>query len=117
MNSNLDYLTESLPNIISKFGFDLVIIDYPSTPLYEVILSESEVILFEDPSIPYKKESRDSISERVHLVKNISQFCYKIEKYINGSLRKKSKSTSFVNDYVFNDNTFDFYQDFYKIIR
>ena len=32
-------------------------------------------------------------------------------------VKKKSKSTSFVNDYVFNDNTFDFYQDFYKIIR
>ena len=70
----------------------LVILDQFSTPLYEIIYSECEIICFLNPLCNIKKIHYQSLKKRVHFVRNIEEFKIKMNEYNTGSLKLKYNS-------------------------
>ena len=90
-------------NIIKAFQKikpKIIIFDYISTPLYELVNSDSEIILFLDKYNYPKKDVLKSLNKRLFLVNNIKQMNTCLNLILKNKMSKK------VNN--------EFYEKYYK---
>lgn len=76
-----------------------VIIEQPSTPLYEILHLDIEIFLLEDNIFPFEPDALNELLKRVHFFKNTSELLNALSKFINGTLKAKRDNT-FFNHYV-----------------
>ena len=60
-------------DILRKFDPLLIIMCYPSTPLYEVLDSKASIFLLNDPLSPFSASSKSLLEQRVHLFDTFEQ--------------------------------------------
>ena len=78
----------------------IIIFDYISTPFYELINSDSEIIVFLDKYNYPKKDVLISLKKRVHIVNSVKEMNFFINKILNSKILKN------INQ--------EFYNSFYK---
>ena len=95
VDSNMDlnsFLQKKLPKAI--------LIEYPSTPLYECLHLDIEIFLMNDPTLPYEEYALKDICKRVHYAESVEEMIKKINSFVNGKLESK-RDNSFFNHYVY----------------
>ena len=96
--------------MIKAFTFvkpQIIIFDSFSTPIYELLNSKSELIVFIDKLNPLKRDALKSLKERCFLVSSIKD----LNKAINLIERKKSNkimNRSFFDKFYKNKNNFKY---------
>jgi hypothetical protein len=95
---------KSLNEILNEVLPKCVIIEIMSTPLYEIISMDVEIILFVRETDKVTNKALGMLNKRVHIVKNINEFYKVFEKYIDGNLCIK-RDNSYQNYYVRKDRT------------
>lgn len=98
---NLTFIHNTrLDNFLENYFPKAVIIEYPSTPLYELMELDVEIFLFNDPTIPYEEMALKQLQKRVHYVNNIRELQVKLDAFLKGRLLPKRDKT-FYNHYVY----------------
>ena len=87
----IDYLKKSVPG--------LIVFDLPSTPLYEVLQTNSQVILFLDSVNPFTEEALTLLDKRVHICRSIDQIKSCIQNFVSSTLELKYNN-EYYNRYV-----------------
>ena len=95
---NLKTITGSISNALKELSPRVIICDSLSTPVYEMMLSNSEIILFLDPENLPKKDVMSLISKRVFLVKTIKEMRLALVK-INQRNKLKAKNEEFIKKF------------------
>ena len=97
---NIDFIFNiSLTNYIKKSVPGLIIFDLPSTPLYEVLQTNSQVILFLDSVNPFTEEALNLLNKRVHVCRSIDQIKSCIQNFVSSTLELKYNN-EYNNRYV-----------------
>ena len=87
---NINYILNTpLKSYLKKRVPGLVIFDLPSTPVYEILHTKSQVILYLDFVNPYTEEALNLLSKRVHICNSVEQINSCIERYISNTLKLK----------------------------
>lgn len=74
-------------------GFDAVILDHPSTPLYEIISLDVEIFMCLDSVLPLERNTQDMLDRRVYLANTPEQLTSWVTAYREGKLPKKRDDT------------------------
>ena len=101
---NLNYiLNTSLKDYFRKRVPGLVIFDLPSTPIYEILSTKAQVILYLDSVNPFTEEALKLLRKRVFICYSMDQIIEYIERYKSNTLEYKYNSeyySRFVNSRV-----------------
>jgi hypothetical protein len=81
-----------------------VIIEYPSTPLLDVLGIDCDLFIFNDPVNPITKKARAMLEKRAYIVNNIDQLDSLFNLFIENKLEKRRDAT-FYNYYYSGDNS------------
>lgn len=92
-----------LRDFLVKYMPKAVIIEYPSTTLYDVIGMDTEIFLLGDPINVYEDGALEKLKKRVYYAENTAQLFTMIDRFIDGKLEIKRDNT-FYNHYVNKDN-------------
>lgn len=98
----VDHLT--VTSFLRKYETQAVVIDFPSTPLYEVIGEGLDIFLMSDPILPFSNEVLALLKKRVHYFEKIQDLTAALEKYQNGDL-PKLRDCGFYNKHVYREDT------------
>ena len=93
----LDFLSS-----IKKHEPGLIVIEELSTPLYESIPFDCEIICFTEPLTTIKSDIFKSLEKRIHFVKDIKEFEEKYNLFLNNRLSKK-RDNHFLNIEIINN--------------
>ena len=105
--NNLKVVTNlNLNEFIGKYSPRIVIIEYPSQPLFDVLHLDAEIFYMADYVIPLSKNASELLKKRVHYSDDIDDIISKIDLFIKGKLDSK-RDNSFYNHYVKRENTKD----------
>ena len=99
IENNLDlntYLQKKMPRAI--------LIEFPSTSLYDCIHLDTEIFLMNDPINPYEEYALKDLCKRVHYAESAEAMIKKINLFIDGKLESK-RDNSFFNHYVYKKNS------------
>ena len=89
--NNLNFETQiTLSDLLSKSIPGLIILDYPSTPLCEIIHLPIQIILHTDPVNPFTDDALKILNKRVHVCSSIDQIKSSIKCYLNNTLEHKN---------------------------
>jgi hypothetical protein len=80
-----------------------VLIEYPSTSLYECIHLDIEIFLMNDPVNPYEENALKDLRKRVHYAESYEEMIKKLNCFLDGRLESK-RDNSFFNHYVYKKN-------------
>jgi hypothetical protein len=81
-----------------------IILDLPSTPLYEVVHLDVEIFVLNDPFCPLSHEALSKLQKRVHYFESVDEAIRAIGLWSRGGLPKK-RGTAFLNRYVLKPDT------------
>ena len=98
---NLFVKSDSVLNVVKDLMPKIIICDSLSTALYELLFTNSEIIIFLDQENLPKKDVIYSLSKRVHLVKNISEMKFAINKIKKKNILK-AKNDEFLKKFYLN---------------
>ena len=98
---NLSVKSDSVLNVVKDLMPKIIICDSLSTALYELLFTNSEIIIFLDQENLPKKDVIYSLSKRVHLVKNISEMKFAINKIKKKNILK-AKNDEFLKKFYLN---------------
>lgn len=76
-----------------------VVLDFPSTPLFEVMDQDCEIFLLEDPLIPFGATARSLLEKRVHLFPDVDSLETGLLSWNSGTLPRLRDNT-FYSRYV-----------------
>jgi hypothetical protein len=76
-----------------------VILDFPSTPLYECLHEDVEILMMGDPINPYAEEALKDLSRRVHYTARYDEMEGLLRQFVKGALPKK-RDTRFAEHYA-----------------
>jgi hypothetical protein len=93
----------TLNRYLSKHTPELIILDLPSTPLYDCIDIDCEIFLLVDNINPLTNNAYSLLDKRVHLFDNVSSLTASVCKFTNKTLKPK-RDGSFSSYYVNNPN-------------
>ena len=79
---------DSIIKAFQKINPKIIIFDYISTPFYELINSDSEIIVFLDKYNYPKKDVLISLKKRVHIVNSVKEMNFFINKILNSKISK-----------------------------
>jgi hypothetical protein len=96
----------SLQSYLEKYDIRAVIIEYPSTPLFEVMGRDIEIFLLADPVSPFSQQVLNLLKKRVHYFENIEDLKKSLGEWRQGNL-PSLRNNEFYNKYVFRENTED----------
>jgi hypothetical protein len=105
----------SLTEFIEKYNPKAVIIEYPSSPLIDVLHLDAEIFLMGDYMHPYEHMALEELEKRVHYSEDIDEIISKITLFLKGGLREKRDNT-YYNHYVYKKNTKENVLDFIEEI-
>lgn len=87
---NLNYiLNTSLKTYFKKRVPGLVVFDLPSTPIYEILSTKTQVILYLDSVIPFTEEALNLLNKRVYTCSSIEEVNNYIDMYSSNNLKFK----------------------------
>jgi len=99
--TNLELVNDlKLNRALKIYSPKLVIIEYPSQPLFDCLHLNCEVFLMNDGLHTYSEEAFDALSKRVHFSKDTDRLIKKIDMFLKGQLESK-KDKEFYNHYVY----------------
>lgn len=101
---NVSVSTLSLRDFLKSYTPKLIIIDYPSTPLFEVVGLDIDIFLMSDPIKPFTEEALELLQKRVYIFEDIKDLKAAILQYNNGQLNKL-RNNEFYHKYVYRKNT------------
>ena len=81
----------------------LIVLEYPSTPLFEVVGLDVDILLMSYPTIPFFTEALDLLRKRVHIFEDIEDMKTAILKYSKGQITKL-RNKEFYHKYVYRKN-------------
>jgi hypothetical protein len=61
----------------------IIIMDYPSTPLYEVLPLDTEIFLLGDPVLPFEKQCLAELRLRVHYADDVLELLDQLQQFLN----------------------------------
>jgi len=93
----VDHLT--LKEFVEDFAPKAVIMEYPSTPLYEVIHLDTEIFLLDSDIGPFEKTAFEELEKRAYCYNDVDNMIEGIKLFNNFELDKKRDKT-FYNHYV-----------------
>mgnify|MGYP006083785203 CR=1 FL=1 len=93
----LDFLSS-----IKKHKPGLIVIEEISTPLYDSIPFNCEIICFTEPLTRIKSDLRIKLEKRIHFVKDIKEFKEKYNLFLNNKLSRK-RDKHFLNVEIINN--------------
>lgn len=97
-NTDFVYNT-TLNEFLDHFLPKAVIIEYPSTPLAELISEDVEIFLMNDPVIPYEKSALEKLMKRVHYFENTADLISAVDCFFTGNLPSK-RDITYAENYV-----------------
>jgi len=95
---------KTLTALLSELTPKCVIIEFMSTPLYEVLELDAEIFLFIRDIDSLTDKAREMLSKRAYIVEDFNEFSILFKKWINKDLAKK-RDNSYYNYYVKKENT------------
>lgn len=104
--SNLKLSTEPLGSFLEKFSPKLIIIEYPSTPLYETLGEDAEILILNDSIITFNPEALHLLKKRVHIFDDIKDLLESIDLWCEGKLTPL-RDNQFYYKYVYRENARD----------
>lgn len=94
----------SLIDFLGRYDPRGVLIEYPATPLYEIVSMDTEIFLLNDNIQIYEACALEKIRKRVHYSESTERTISEIGLFLNGSLEPK-RNDSFYKHYVHKDGT------------
>ena len=98
----VDYMP--LNGFLRKYHPKVILVELPSSPLYDALHLDSEIILLDNPVIPYDKNALEQLQKRVHYCQDVFEMIDKLDLFLKGRLKKK-RDQYFYHHYMFKDNT------------
>lgn len=89
----------SLIAFLNKYNPRVILLDLPSTPLYEVIGLDAEIFLMDDKCHTFDRQALEMLERRVHFSRDQNEIVSKIGAFLNGEITSK-RDESFRNYYV-----------------
>jgi hypothetical protein len=86
------YLQKKMPRAI--------LVEFPSTTLYECIHLDIEIFLMNNPVVPYEEYALKDLCKRVHYAESVEEMIKKMNSFLDGRLESK-RDNSFLNHYVY----------------
>ena len=109
-----------LKMFLRKYYPEIIIIEFPSTPLYETLHLDSEIFLLNNPVIPYDEKALEMLRKRVHYFTEVEDMIHQINLYLQGKVPKK-RDDSFLNHYLkkpkSKENIIDFIENTIKAFQ
>lgn len=91
-------------SFLKKYYPKIILIEYPSGPLYESLHLDSEIFLLHNPVIPFAQEALNKLQKRVHYCQDVGELLYKLDLFLKGRLEKK-RDLTFYHHYIFKPDT------------
>jgi len=91
---------DNLSNFLCRYKPKAIVIEYPSTPFYEVIHMDIEIFLMHDPVNPFEPQALEMLKRRVHYAETIDELIRLLEEFRQGRLEKK-RDQSFWEHYLY----------------
>ncbi len=95
----------SLEYFLRRYHPRIVIIEFPSTPLFEVLPLDMEIFLMNDPIQPFEKRALELLQRRVHYCEDVGVLIRDLEDFIEGRCPPK-RDGGFVGHYVRRNDVF-----------
>lgn len=93
----------SVQEFVEEFSPSAIIMDFPSTPLYEVIGLDTEIFLMDDELHPFDSVAFSELEKRVYFSHDTDILIKQVSLYLENSLPKK-RDNSFLFHYVVRHN-------------
>lgn len=101
---NLTFLDKvSLLDFLRKYTPKIVLIEYASTPLYEVMELDTEIFVMGNTVCPIEKEALKMLEKRVHYSDNIDDIIQKMTAFLAGKIKPK-RNMDFYTHYIAQNN-------------
>lgn len=102
---NLRVITDMhLMDFLERYRVRAVILDAPSTPLYEVLPLDAEIFLMNDRIQPFEAQALAALRRRVHYTEDEDELIALISSFLKGNLPPK-RDSSFYDRYVHRSGT------------
>lgn len=98
----VDYMP--LNSFLNKYHPKVILVEFPSSPLYDALHLDSEIFLLDNPIIPFDKTALEQLQKRVHYCQDVFEMIAKVDLFLKGGLKKK-RDQSFYHHYMSKDNT------------
>jgi len=105
----INYLT--LRDFLIRHSPRAVVIEYPSTTLYDIIDTDTEIFLLGDPINVYEEEALTKLTRRVHFAESTEELFLLMDRFLHGNLGKK-RDRSFSDHYLRRDHAREKVMDF-----
>jgi hypothetical protein len=89
----------TLTECLDKYDVRAVVMDYPSTPLFEVVGKDIEVFLLRDPVLPFTPVALELLRKRVHYFEHIEDLKNALLQYVQSKL-PSLRNDEFYDRYV-----------------
>ncbi|MBL4889184.1 MAG: hypothetical protein JKX97_04080, partial [Candidatus Lindowbacteria bacterium] len=83
-----------------------LIIELPSTPLFELMAGDTEIFMLKDTLNPFSESALEMLKKRAHIFDDVADLKIAVLEWKSGSL-PKLRDQSFYNHYVYKPNTHD----------
>lgn len=93
-----------LSEVLENYEIRAVLIEFPSTPLLEVISLDVEIFLLNEPVVPFENQALDELQRRVHYSENTNDLLSKLDLFLRGKFKPK-RDTTYIDHYVRKINT------------
>lgn len=93
-----------LTDFLLRYSPKAVLMEVPSSPLFDVLPLDTEIFLMDDPVNPYEERALDELKRRVHYCEDTNEVIAKMDLFMMGKLEKKRDDT-FYRHYVYKDGT------------
>ena len=88
----------------NRFTIKSVVMEFPSTPLFEVIGKEVDIFLLADPILPFSWDALNLLKKRVYFFEDLHELKSSLLKYLVGDL-PMLRNNEFYDKYVYRKNT------------
>jgi hypothetical protein len=95
-----------LDEALNKWAPQLVIIEYPSTPLYEVLALDSDIFVFHESILPFSNEAQQLLERRAYLFGDFDEMLGAFCQFKNGTL-PKLRCDGFYRKHVYRESARD----------
>ena len=92
-----------LEEFLTKYQPRAVLMELPSTPLFETLHLDAEIFLMDNPLRPFERQALEELIKRVYYAEDSETMISWLDLFVNGKLPKKRDNT-FFNHYVYKKN-------------
>jgi hypothetical protein len=98
---NIKFISNlTVTEFLEKYQPKAVLIEFPSTPLFEVMHLDTEIFLMNNDINPFEEKALEELHRRVHYSEDVGEIIAKIDLFSKGQLGKKRDDT-FYRHYVY----------------